>query len=94
MKQYEIEVDLIGFSPYNFENPDTKQVISGLKLSIVQPGNSNEEGGGSSVCQLNRPYDELAKFKALKYPCKAIVNFSVPNIVGKPVINEIKPINR
>ena len=94
MKQYAIEVDLIGFSPYNFENPDTKQVISGVKVSIAQSGSSNVEGGGGSVCTLNRPYEELAKFKAFKYPCKAIINFSVPNLVGKPVINDIKPINR
>ena len=81
IKAYDLEVTIIGFNPYNFTNPDTKEVISGVKVSIATDSVANENGGGGSVFQLTRPYEELESFKTGKYPCRGIVNFSVPNLV-------------
>lgn len=92
MKNFETEVTIIGFKPYKFENQDTKEVISGVKINIATDSVSSEDGGGGDVFQIIRPYEELEIFKSNKYPCKGIVTFQVPNLTQKPSIVSIKPI--
>lgn len=95
IKNYEAELTLVGFNSYNFTNPDTKEVVSGIKVSYVFE-NPTEEGGGGTVGTLVRPYDELVNFKTLKYPCKAVANFSITSLDKncKLIINSIKSIVR
>lgn len=94
MKEFEIEVDIVGFKPYNFVNQDTGEVVSGIKVSVVAPFDNGEEGSGCGVSIFNRPYDELISFQSAKYPCKGITKFTITGLDknGKINITGIKPI--